>query len=328
VSPIAEVRSLAVEFPRGGAGWVRVVDGVSLAVEEGETLGVVGESGCGKTLTALALLRLVPEPGRIVAGDIRLDGEDVLAAPGSRLLELRGGMVGTVFQEPSQALNPVRSIGYQVTEAARLHLGLRGDELRALAEDLLAEVGLDEPRRLARSYPHQLSGGQRQRVLLASALAGDPRLLLADEPTSALDTRSQRHLVELFRGLCERRRLALVFISHDLSLVARLAARVTVLYAGETVEVGDVDEIFLRPLHPYTQALLEAQRPVQGEEGPFATIAGSMPRAGAWAGGCRFAPRCPLAFDRCRFGRPALAVVGEGRRVRCFLVSEAEESDG
>jgi peptide/nickel transport system ATP-binding protein len=327
MTPIVDLQGLAVAFPRADGGWVRVVDGVSLLVEEGQTVGVVGESGCGKTITALALLRLIPEPGRIECGSIQLAGVDVRAQAEEGLARLRGSAVGMVFQEPGQAFNPVRSIAFQVTESALLHLGLRGKELRELAVQLLAEVGLDEPERVAQSYPHQLSGGQRQRVLIASALAASPRLLIADEPTSALDTVSQQHLVELLCSLRERRRLSLIVISHDLPLVSRLAERVTVLYAGETVEVAQVDTLFATPLHPYTRALLESRPAPTAEGGRFATVTGAVPRPGEWVAGCRFAPRCPVAFAHCHAARPALTAHDGGRLVRCFLTSDAEEHD-
>ncbi len=325
--PIVEVEDLAVAFPKPGAGMRVVLDGVTLAVEDGEAMGLVGESGCGKSLTALAIVRLLPQTARVVRGSVRLGGEDVLGAEEKRLCELRGGMVGFVFQEPSRALNPVRSVGSQVTEAARLHLGVRG-AAAALASRLLAEVGLDEPDRVARAYPHQLSGGERQRVLLASALAAGPRVLIADEPTSALDTVSQRRLVELIRRLRESRGLTLLFVSHDLALVGRLVERVTVLYAGETVEVADRDALFADPRHPYTQALLQARLDSGDAPGLFPTVPGAVPRAGEWGTGCRFAPRCPHAWERCRGARPALAPAGDGRTVRCFLASDEEEPGG
>jgi len=326
--PIAEIAGLAIAYPHAGA-WRRVVDGVSLTVDDGAAIGVVGESGCGKSLTALSLVGLVPEPGRVEAGRIVLAGEDVRAADEARLCSLRGGVAGFVFQEPAQALNPVRSVGFQVGEAARLHLGVGAERAHPLAVELLGEVGLEHPERIARAYPHELSGGQRQRVLLACALSADPRLLVADEPTSALDTVSQQHLVELLERLRSRRRLAVLFISHDLALVCRLSERVTVLYAGETVEVAGRDALVGEPRHPYTRALMQvqlgAQRP---ERGPLPTVPGEVPRAGEWGRGCRFAPRCPLAFDRCRVARPALVPLGGGAQVRCFLASAQAEPDG
>ncbi len=326
--PIAEITKLAIAYPHAGAQWRRVVDGVSLTLEDGEAMGLVGESGCGKSLTALSLVALVPEPGRIVAGTVKLAGEDVLAADEARLCELRGGVAGFVFQEPAQALNPVRSVGFQVGEAARLHLKVSTERASTLALELLDEVGLEEPERIARAYPHQLSGGQRQRALLACALSAGPRLLVADEPTSALDTVSQQHFVELLEDLRRKRGLAVLFISHDLALVGRLAERVTVLYAGETVEVAQREALFGEPRHPYARALMQAQlgseRP---EKGPLPAVPGAVPRPGEWGSGCRFAPRCPLVFERCRAARPALVQVGDGRQVRCFLADAAEEPD-
>ena len=327
--PIVQVSDLAVAFPGAGDGWHHVVDGVSLTVEEGEVVGLVGESGCGKTLTALALFGLVPEPGRVVAGTVRVGGEDVLAADEKRLSALRGGVAGLVFQEPAQALNPVRSIGFQVSEAARLHLKLPGERTDELVPKLLAEVGLADPAGLARAYPHQLSGGQRQRVLLACALSANPRLLVADEPTSALDTVSQQHMVELLEKLRERRQLSVLFISHDLALVGRLADRVTVLYAGETVEVAAREALLDDPRHPYARALMQSQLRVEGGGSQrLPTVPGTVPRAGEWGRACRFAPRCPVAFERCRAARPALTALENGRQVRCFLASDAEEPDG
>jgi len=329
VRAIVEVTNLAVAFPDPAAGWRRVVDGVTLEVAEGEAMGVVGESGCGKTLTGLAVVGLVPEPGRVVGGSVRLDGEDVLAADERRLCALRGGVAGFIFQEPAQALNPVKSVASQVTEAARLHGNAPASRTSRLAASLLAEVGLEDLDRVAHSYPHQLSGGQRQRVLLAAALAAGPRLLIADEPTSALDTVSQVKMVELLQTLHETRRLSLLFVSHDLALVGRVVGRITVLYAGETVEVAGRDALFRAPLHPYTQALL-ATRPAEADGAPrrFPTVPGRVPAAREWGAGCRFAPRCPRAFDRCRRARPGLTELPDSRKVRCFLQGDAEEANG
>jgi peptide/nickel transport system ATP-binding protein len=326
--PIVEVEDLAVAFATPDGGVRIVLDGVTLAIADGEAMGLVGESGCGKSLTALAIVRLLPPTARIVRGAVRLGGEDILGAEEKRLCELRGKTVGFVFQEPSRALNPVRSVGSQVTEAARLHLGVRGEDAAALASRLLAEVGLDAPDRAAHAYPHELSGGERQRVLLASALAAGPRVLIADEPTSALDTVSQQRLVELIRRLRESRGLTLLFVSHDLALVGRLVERVTVLYAGETIETAGRDALFADPRHPYTQALLQARMESGAAPRLFPTVPGAVPRAGEWGTGCRFAPRCPHAWERCRRVRPALAPAGDGRTVRCFLASEEEEPGG
>ena len=326
--PIVEVEDLAVAFPKPGGGMRVALDGATLTIEVGEAMGLVGESGCGKSLTALATVRLLPQAARVVRGLVRLGGEDAMGADEKRLCELRGGLVGFVFQEPSRALNPVRSVGSQVTEAARLHLGVRGRDAAALAGRLLAEVGLDDPDRVAHAFPHQLSGGERQRVLLASALSAGPRVLIADEPTSALDTVSQQRLVELIGRLRESRGLTLLFVSHDLGLVGRVVDRVTVLYAGETVEAAGRDALFRDPRHPYTQALLQARLGAGAGPGPFPTVPGAVPRAGEWGTGCRFAPRCPHAWERCRSARPALTQAGDGRTVRCFLASDKDEPGG
>ncbi len=328
MAPIVAVDDLAIAFPDGDT-WRRVVDGVTLEVGEGELVGLVGESGCGKTLTALALLRLVPEPGRVVAGSVFVAGTDLATAGERELSALRGGTVGFVFQEPAQALNPVRTVGFQVAEAARIHLGLSRKCAARLAVERLREVGLEGAEAMVAAYPHQLSGGQRQRVLLACALSADPRVLIADEPTSALDTVAQQQFAELLAALHRRRGLALLVISHDLALVARLAERVVVLYAGETVEIAAREALVARPLHPYSRALLG----VAGDGGAgggerFATIPGTVPRAGEWERGCRFAPRCPLAVERCRTAHPTLDTTAGGRRVRCFLAMEGEGRGG
>jgi len=328
VSRLVEVRSLAVELAAGNGVRRRVVDGVSFAVDEGETLGVVGESGCGKTISTMALLRLLPDSARVVRGSVSVAGVDVLAAGEDELIRLRGGVVGMVFQDPSQALDPVRTVGAQVAEAAFLHRRVRGWVALREAALLLEEVGLTPPEPFLRAYPHQLSGGQKQRALLATALSGRPRLLVADELTSALDSVARAQLVELLGGLRARRGLALVAISHDLALVASIAGRVAVLYAGETVETGPAREVFAEPLHPYTAALLAAAPRAAGPTGPLPSIPGIVPRPSEWPSGCRFAPRCARAFDRCRAARPALVEVRPDRSVRCFLHADDEAHDG
>jgi peptide/nickel transport system ATP-binding protein len=322
MTDLAVATELTISFPTGEAARLRVVDGMSLTVAEGESVGLVGESGAGKTLTALALARLLPTGASVDRGAVFLAGEDVLTASDARLRELRGASIGYVFQEPSQALNPVRKIWYQVSEAARLHSGVSGAPARQLAVRLLREVGLEEPEELARAYPHQLSGGQRQRVLLACALAGEPSLVVADEPTSALDSVSQAHLIALLQDLIARRAAALLFITHDLALVGRLVDRVVVAYAGETIEDSPRDALLQEPLHPYTRALLALGRNERrSEDRRFATVPGAPPQPARWGSGCRFAPRCPRVFEPCMRARPALADVGGGRRVRCFLHS-------
>jgi len=319
MSRLVEVRRLAIELPGADGARVRAVDGVDLDVGEGQVIGLVGESGAGKTLSALALARLLP-PGATVAADrLVVAGIDVLSADESALCALRGAVVAYVFQEPAQALNPVRPVWYQVSEAARLRVGLSAAAARELATGLLAEAGLDDAGALARAYPHQLSGGQRQRVLLAAALAAGPRVLVADEPTSALDPIAQAAMLELLVGLCRRRGMALLLVSHDLALVGAVADRVVVAYAGETVEYASAQELFASPLHPYTRALLAARPGIGAAVAPpFPSVPGSPPRAGGWPPGCRFAPRCPDAFAPCTSRHPSPVLLGE-RGVCCFL---------
>lgn len=285
---------------------------------------MVGASGAGKTLSALAVLGLVPAPARVAARRLVLAGHDVLAADEATLGSLRGKVVGYLSQETGGALNPLRTVGFQVVEAARLHDGLRGRQARRRAVELLAEVGLEEPERAARSYPHELSGGQRQRALVAAALAANPRLLIADEPTSALDTVSQARLLVLLGELRARRNLSLLLISHDLAVVSRSTERVVVLHSGETVEEAPVSVIFTRPRHPYTQALLASARRVT--PGSRATEGSGQP---ADAGvRCRYERHCPSALPRCRQARPALVPAGDSQSVRCFLHhQEAEPHD-
>jgi len=319
------IERLCLGFLRVGAGGeiLRVVDGIDVAVGEGEIVGMVGESGSGKSLTALAALGLVPAPGRVVARRIEVAGVDVQAASERELERLRGRLVGYVPQEPLSALNPVRRVGGQVAESALVHGLVSRAAAPALAARLLAEVGLEDGEQIARAYPHQLSGGQRQRVLIAAALAAGPQLLIADEPTSALDTVAQRQFVAQLGRLHAERGLAMLIISHDLPLVLGLVERVTVVYAGETVECAPAAALAAAALHPYTRALLAA-RPRRGQE--QISISGTVPRPGDWPEGCRFAPRCPHAEAKCRAARPALVDGGGGRQVRCFLVADTREA--
>jgi oligopeptide/dipeptide ABC transporter ATP-binding protein len=324
---LAEVANLAVAFPDGPERWRRVVDGASLRVERQQAVGLVGESGSGKTLTALALVRLVPEPGRIVSGAVTVGSTDVLAADEAALGRLRGGALGFVFQEPALALNPVRSVAGLVGEASRLHLRADRATVDARIDRLLAEVGLDAAS-TRRAFPHQLSGGQRQRVLIAAALSGDPHLLIADEPTAALDAVARLEILRLLERLRRDRGLGLLLISHDLGAVARATDRITVLYAGETVESGGSAALLRRPLHPYTQGLIAAQPGVGAPGEPWPTIPGRPPRPAEWGAGCRFASRCPQAMSRCSASRPALVAVEADRAVRCFLHADAREPGG
>jgi oligopeptide/dipeptide ABC transporter ATP-binding protein len=328
VLPLVDVKALRIVFPDPSFGERAAVDGVSFEIGDGESMALVGESGSGKTLSALSLLRLTPSDASVSAEHLSVGGENVLTAGREALARLRGGVVGLVLQDPAQALNPVRTVGSQIAEAARIHLGLGREAADRAAADLLAEVGVGPPAAMLSAYPHQLSGGQRQRALLACALSGRPRLLVADEPTSALDTVTARRLVATLSALHSERGVALMVISHDLPLVSAAVTRVTVLYAGETVEIAGREDLFARPAHPYTAALVEmAPRERAARRGPLPTIPGQVARPSAKVPGCRFAPRCPMAFGRCREARPALVPIEGGRWVRCFLFSSAEQAD-
>lgn len=341
--PWLEVNQLAVVFP-APSGVRKVVDGVSFALEREEALGLAGESGSGKTLSLMALGALVPPPGQVVGGSVTVDGVNVLAAHEAQQRRIRGGVLGFVFQHPALAFNPVLSVGRQVMEAAVLH-GLAASQAKARALELLAAVGLTPPLEFFRAYPHQLSGGQLQRAALAAALSGRPQALVLDEPTSALDPLAQAAFVSLLKELAERYRLALLLASHDLSLLSALCQKLVVLAAGETVEEGHVTEVLQEPLHPATvfltgrslqarQQLAEGQlsglKPAFGEGAQERTERAVLPNSEPLSSpkpplelpavsGCRFAPRCPWVFDRCLRERPALAPVGGGRLVRCFL---------
>ncbi len=318
--PLLEVTGLRVGFETD-AGIARAVDGVSFHVEPGEILGIVGESGSGKSVTSLSLLGLVPSPpGRVEAGSsIRFRGEELVGAPERRLRQVRGNEIAMIFQEPMTSLNPVHTIGAQITESLRLHRGLGKREARARAVELLREVGITDPEARAHAYPHQLSGGMRQRVMIAIALSCEPALLIADEPTTALDVTIQAQILELILGLRERRGMAVLLITHDLGVVAEVCDRVVVMYAGQVVEEGPVEAIFRDPRHPYTQGLLGAiprlGRPVER----LAVIPGTTPNATEWPAGCRFHTRCPHAWELCRTTAPAPVETGPGCRAACWL---------
>lgn len=334
---LAEVEDLAIQFPHRHARRRLVVDGVFWRVAAGESVGLVGESGSGKSLSALALLGLVPPPGEVTGGRVRVQGRDVSALTERELLRVRGGVVGLVLQEPLAALNPLRSIGFQVSEAAVLHGHVSGRRAaRERAAELLAEVGLTPVGEFLGAYPHQISGGQRQRVLLAAALAGEPALLMADEPASALDPPAQIRVLELMGELRQRRGIGLLIISHDLAAVGRTAEKLGVVLAGETVEWGSAAQVTGSPMHPYTRVLLRAvprlgggatEASTHGDRGVLADGAGSRE---TWpeSGRCRFAQRCPEVMARCRQERPALVEVAPDRRVRCFLAhSQPHDAD-
>jgi oligopeptide/dipeptide ABC transporter ATP-binding protein len=322
--PLLEVRDLAVTFT-GPDGVARAVDGVDLVVEEGETVGLVGESGCGKSVTALALLRLVEPPGRIAHGSsVRLEGRDLLALGTKEIRAVRGNHVALVFQEPLSALNPVLRIGTQIAEAIRAHEAVSRSTAKWRAIEMLQAVGIPEPQRRAVAYPHQLSGGMRQRVLLAMALACRPKLLLADEPTTALDVTIQAEILELLDRLQQKLGMAVLLITHNLGIVAERTRRVYVMYAGQMVEEAPTAQLFARPAHPYTEGLMAAVPNLEERRERLRAIPGQVPPANAWPTGCRFHPRCPHAWEKCREELPPLLDVEPGHRARCWLVTEPQ----
>jgi peptide/nickel transport system ATP-binding protein len=299
-------------------GTVDVVRGVSFQVKEGETLALVGESGCGKTLTALSVIRLLPDPpARVTAGQVMLAGDDIRALPEPQMRSLRGDTISMVFQEPLTSLDPVFTIGDQIMEAITAHRKLRRHDARAMAVDILREVQIPSPEQRLGDYPHQLSGGMRQRVMIAMALVLDPKVLIADEPTTALDVTIQAQILELIRAEQEKRRLAVLLITHNLAVVSQVADRVAVMYAGEIVEEAPASEIFTNPRHPYTQGLLSSIPSAAGDRKHLYTIPGRVPDPRALPPACLFAPRCPYAISRCWHEHPELES-SNGHLLRCW----------
>jgi len=296
------------------------VDGVSFRLAKGELLALVGESGCGKSLTALALLRLVPPPGQVATGSaIHLDGTDVLALDGEALRGIRGRRIGMIFQDPMTSLNPVFTVGDQIAESIRAHRTVPKAAARARALELLQEVGIPDPAARLDQYPHQMSGGMRQRVMIAIALASEPELLIADEPTTALDVTVQAQILEILDRLRQARGMAVLLITHDLGIVAGRADRVAVMYAGRIVEEAPTAELFARPSHPYTLGLLASVPRLTGPVTRLTPIKGTVPPPTAWPTGCRFHPRCPSVMPRCATDDPPALAVAEGHRMRCWL---------
>jgi peptide/nickel transport system permease protein len=320
------VEDLTVAFPEPDGRLQPVVDGVSLAVRRGETLGLVGESGCGKTMTALGILGLVPPPGVIVGGHVVLDGVDLVAQDERAMTRIRGAKVTFVSQEPMVALDPCMTVGGLLREPIRAHTELDRAATRGRARELLATVGIPRPDAVLRSYAHQLSGGMAQRVAIALALAAEPDVLIADEPTSALDVTVQAEILDLLRSLQARLGMAIVLVTHDFGVIADIATTVAVMYAGQVVETGSVEAMFRRPTHPYTQALLDATPDLLVRDRGLRTVEGAVPSPRDWPHWCRFEPRCPLAVDACRSGPVALATPEPGRASRCVRADELAEA--
>ena len=317
---LLEVKDLTTYFFIG-AGVVRAVDGVSYDVREGETVALVGESGCGKTVSALSVMRLVAAPaGRIVAGQILFKGRDLLALDEEGMRRVRGREIGMVFQEPMTSLNPVLSIGRQVTETVEIHLGMTPAQARARAVELLGLVGIPDPARRLAQYPHQFSGGMRQRIMVAMALSCNPSLILADEPTTALDVTIQAQILELMKDLSRRLGVAMLIITHNLGVVARYADRVNVMYAGKIIERGTAREIYANPRHPYTLGLLRSvPRLDEPRKSKLNPIEGQPPDLMRLPAGCAFSPRCRYAVDRCTSDVPPLLPVGDGHDAACWV---------
>ena len=323
--PLLSVQSLRVFFRATDRSTARAVDGISFSIEAGETVCLVGESGCGKSVTALSLLRLVPPPGRIEPGSvIRFRGEDLLTLADEPLRRIRGQHIAMIFQEPSTALNPVLTVGDQVAEVVRVHTTVSKREAWQRAVDMLTQVGIADPAVRAKQYPHELSGGMRQRVMIAMALVMHPQLVIADEPTTALDVTIQAQILELLREMRAKSGMALLLITHDLGVVAEMASRVVVMYAGCVVEEAPVESLFARPTHPYTEGLLAAVPRLGAEQERLTTIPGTVPAATDWPSGCRFRERCAYAFDRCVTDEPTLVQVGPAHRAACHLVDAPE----
>ncbi len=326
--PLLEIAGLRTYFFTGD-GVVKAVDGVDLSVGKGEVLGLVGESGSGKSVTMFSALRIVASPGRIVEGSVRFDGIDVLALPDAKLRQIRGDRITMVFQQPNSSLNPCYRAGHQIAEVYRVHEHMRKAERDERAVEMLRKVGIPDPGRRARAFPHQLSGGMAQRVMIAMALAAGPELLIADEPTTALDVTIQAQILDLMANLRFELGMAMVLITHDLGVVAEMAERVAVMYAGQIVEETATVTLFAAPLHPYTRGLIGSVPVIGRRQDELSVIPGRVPNLIDLPVGCRFAPRCEARIEagltRCIEEMPALVEVAPGHKVRCFLHSDVAE---
>ncbi len=322
--PLLTVRDLRTYFYTEN-GVARSVDGVSFSIDASETVGLVGESGCGKSVTALSLLRLIRPPGRIESGSqIEFDGKNLVTLDEKSMRAVRGASISMVFQEPMTALNPVFTVGDQIAEVVRVHHGGSKQEAWKRAVEMLETVGISSPEQRAHEYPHQLSGGMRQRVVIAMALVMNPALVIADEPTTALDVTIQAQILELLRELQGKFGTSILLITHDLGVVAETVSRVIVMYGGEIVEEALVNDLFANAHHPYTEGLLSAMPQVGQTRTRLATIPGTVPPPTAWPKGCRFHDRCPYAWERCENEHPPLYQIGDGHVSRCHLAQEPE----
>jgi peptide/nickel transport system ATP-binding protein len=321
VTPLLEVRDLSTDFPLDG-GRVPVVDRIDLHLERGEVLALVGESGCGKSMTALSMLRLVPRPGRIAGGSVRLEGRELLKLAVPAMRQVRGHEISMIFQEPMTSLNPVATAGSQVVEAIRLHERVSKAAARERTLELFRKVGIPDPRERLDAYPHQLSGGLKQRVMIAMALATHPKILIADEPTTSLDVTIQAQILQLLRDLQRESGTAILLITHDLGIVNELADRVAVMYAGRLIEEGTRREVMAGARHPYTQGLLRSI-PALAERGErLSEIPGVVPPPDRWPPGCRFSTRCPIRFEPCQQQVPEVTPLSDSHRAWCHAVAQ------
>ena len=320
--PLLEVKGLRTSFfTRDGV--VRAVDGIDFHVDRGEIMGLVGESGCGKSVTSLSIMRLVARPGRVEAGEVIFDGTDLLKISDDEMRKIRGNRISMIFQQPTSSLNPVWDVGSQIAEVLRIHRGMKGKAARGRALELLHMVGIPDPERRLKAFPHEMSGGMAQRVMIAMALACEPELLIADEPTTALDVTIQAQILDLMRALRDETGTAIIFITHDLGVVAEMCDRVAVMYAGEIVEQTDVTSLFRKPLHPYTQGLIGSIPVIGDVRDELAVIPGNVPNLIDLPAGCRFAPRCTTRVkehvEQALERHPELRPIGPGHDVRCWL---------
>jgi peptide/nickel transport system ATP-binding protein len=323
-APLLSIRNLRTWFYTE-SGVARAVDGVSLEIGAGETLGIVGESGCGKSVTALSILRLIQPPGRIEAGSIiEFEGKDIVTLGDDEIREIRGNRISMIFQEPMSALNPVFTVGDQVAEVARVHAKVSRKEAWDRAVEMLALTGIPDAESRARQYPHQLSGGMRQRVLIAMALMMKPALVIADEPTTALDVTIQAQILDLLVDLQKKIGTSILMITHDLGVIAETASRVIVMYAGEVVEEAQVDELFAKPHHPYTEGLIHSMPHIGHDQDRLNVIPGTVPAPTEWPAGCRFRERCPYSWDLCEAEHPPLYQIGTSHVSRCHLAVEPQ----
>jgi len=303
-------------------GVVKAVDGINLDIQRGETIGVVGESGCGKSVTAFSIMRIIPNPGRIVEGVINFEGKDLLSLPSSSMRQIRGKSISMIFQEPMTSLNPVFTIGHQIAEVFKVHHGMNKKDSIDRAIEMLEKVGIPSPQKRVHEFPHQLSGGMRQRVMIAMALACNPKLLIADEPTTALDVTIQAQILDLMAQLKDTFSSAIMLITHNLGVIAEMAERVVVMYAGRVVEEAPVEKLFEAPLHPYTKGLLQSIPRLDQSKGGarrrLHEIPGVVPNLMSLPIGCKFLPRCPAFINDCRIGEPTLEEVETGHYIRCW----------